>query len=46
MECPACRKECFVKGGRAAELPIVYVALQGAQLASRMAAQDVPTWSD
>jgi hypothetical protein len=28
LECPTCRKECAVKGGRAAELPIVY-ALQG-----------------
>ena len=28
--CPTCRTECAVKGGRAAELPIVYLALQGA----------------
>ena len=28
LPCPTCRKECAVKGGRAAELPIVY-ALQG-----------------
>jgi hypothetical protein len=28
--CPSCRTECAVKGGRAAELPIVYLALQGA----------------
>lgn len=27
--CPSCRTECAVKGGRAAELPIVY-AVQGA----------------
>jgi hypothetical protein len=24
LECPTCRTECAVKGGRAAELPIVY----------------------
>jgi ankyrin repeat protein len=24
LECPTCRKECVVKGGRAAELPVVY----------------------
>jgi hypothetical protein len=24
LPCPMCRKECAVKGGRAAELPIVY----------------------
>ena len=24
LPCPSCRKECAVKGGRAAELPIVY----------------------
>ena len=29
LPCPACRVECAVKGGRAAELPIVYIALQG-----------------
>jgi hypothetical protein len=27
--CPTCRTECAVKGGRATELPIVYLALQG-----------------
>ena len=24
LECPKCRKGCAVKGGRAAELPVVY----------------------
>ena len=24
LECPTCRKACVVKGGRAAELPVVY----------------------
>ena len=24
LECPTCRKTCAVKGGRAAELPVVY----------------------
>ena len=28
--CPTCRTECAVKGGRAAGLPIVYLALRGA----------------
>ena len=28
LPCPTCRKECAVKGGRAAQLPVVY-ALQG-----------------
>ena len=29
--CPSCRTECAVKGGRVAALPIVYLALQGAE---------------
>ena len=24
LECPTCRKDCVVKGGRVAELPVVY----------------------
>jgi hypothetical protein len=28
LPCPTCRAACAVKGGRAAELPIVYLALQ------------------
>jgi hypothetical protein len=28
LECPTCRKACAVKGGRAAELPLVY-GMQG-----------------
>ena len=28
LECPTCRKECVVKGGRVTELPLVY-GMQG-----------------
>jgi hypothetical protein len=29
LECPACRRECTIKGGHAAKLPLVYALYQG-----------------